>query len=274
MAEKFAGARHGRLLEDLARWPLLDDPPAIEDDDPVADPLGEIHLMGDDDHGHALVGERLHDAEHLADRLGVERRGRLVEQHDVGLHRQRPGDRDALLLAARQRRRVLPRLVGEPDLAQQLGSAGLRRAARHAEHGERTDRDVAQNREMGEELEILEHHPHALAQLAHVALLVLQIDAVEDDAAAIDRLQHVGAPQQRRFSRAARPDETDDLAAVDLEGDAGERLEGAVALDHVGEGQHRRRRAADAASLCRGAFAGHSVTLSLRCTQSASLACG
>src|SRR5207342_860060 len=36
----------------------------------------------------------------FVDHLGVERRGGLVEQHDLGLHRQRAGDRRTLLLAA------------------------------------------------------------------------------------------------------------------------------------------------------------------------------
>ena len=81
------------------------------------------HLVGDDDHRHAFVGERLHHAQHFADRLRIERRRRLVEQHHVGLHRQRAGDRDALLLAARQRGRIVRRLVGEADLGEQRRGA-------------------------------------------------------------------------------------------------------------------------------------------------------
>ena len=42
--------------------------------------------------------ELLHHLQHLAHELGVERGGRLVEQHEIGLHRQRPRDRDTLLL--------------------------------------------------------------------------------------------------------------------------------------------------------------------------------
>ena len=55
------------------------------------------------------------DVEHLADELGVERRRDLVEQHDLGVHRQRAGDRDALLLAARQLVGVGVGLVGETE---------------------------------------------------------------------------------------------------------------------------------------------------------------
>ena len=45
-------------------------------------------------------GELDHHVEHFLDHLGVERRGRLVEQHDLGRHAQRARDRHALLLAA------------------------------------------------------------------------------------------------------------------------------------------------------------------------------
>ena len=40
--------------------------------------------------------------QHFADQLGIERRRRLVEQHEPRLHRQRPRNSDALLLAARE----------------------------------------------------------------------------------------------------------------------------------------------------------------------------
>ena len=58
--------------------------------------------------------------EHLAGELGVERRRRLVEEHHVGLHRERPGDRDALLLTAGEPDRVLARLVGQADPVEQV----------------------------------------------------------------------------------------------------------------------------------------------------------
>src|SRR4029078_12683844 len=46
------------------------------------------HLVGDDQHGHALAGEVDHGVEHFLDHFRVERRGRLVEQHHLGVHRQ------------------------------------------------------------------------------------------------------------------------------------------------------------------------------------------
>ena len=245
MAEEVAGARHQRRLEDLRGRSLLDDAALVEDDHPVGDALGEIHLVGDHHHGHALVGQRLHHCQHLADGLGIERRGRLVEQHDVGLHGERAGDRHPLLLAARQRRRMLARLIGQADLAQQLGGPRLGRRARHLQYRGRADADVAQHGQVGEQLEVLEHHAYTLAQPENGAAAALDVDALEGDAPAVDRLQPVGAAQQRRLARAAGADQADDLAAVNLEADAVERHQRAVALDHLLEQQDRRRVAAD-----------------------------
>ena len=58
--------------------------------------------------------------EHLADQLGVERRGDLVEQHDLGVHGQRPHDRDPLLLAAAELVGVGVALVGQTEPGEQL----------------------------------------------------------------------------------------------------------------------------------------------------------
>ena len=54
----------------------------------------------------------------------VERRKRLVEQEQAGRQSERAGERDALLLAAGELRRVFLRLVGEADQRQELGDAG------------------------------------------------------------------------------------------------------------------------------------------------------
>ena len=83
--------------------------------DLVADLFGEADLVGDDEHRHPFRGELAHRVEDLFDELGVERGGDLVEEHHVRFHRQRPGDRDALLLAAGEPFRVLVDFVAEAD---------------------------------------------------------------------------------------------------------------------------------------------------------------
>ena len=73
-------------------------------------------------------GEILHHRQHLAGQFGIERRGDLVEQHQLGLHRQRAGDGDALLLAARELLGIGSALSVRPTIAST--SAALAAASR------------------------------------------------------------------------------------------------------------------------------------------------
>ncbi len=112
-----------RVVEELIRRALLQDHALVEEHHPVRDFAREPHLVRHDHHRHVKVGgERLHHREHLADQLRIERRRRFVEQHHVWLHRERAGDRDALLLAPGQPDRIHVGLVGETDLREQVES--------------------------------------------------------------------------------------------------------------------------------------------------------
>src|SRR5690242_12234335 len=97
--------------EDLRRVAALDDDAGVHEDRHVGHLAGEADLVGHDDHGHALLGQAAHDVEDLPDELRVEGAGRLVEQHELGPHRQRSRDGDALLLTAGQLGRVGVHLV-------------------------------------------------------------------------------------------------------------------------------------------------------------------
>ena len=195
------------------------------------------------------LGELAHDAEHLADELRVERRGRLVEEHELGVHRERPGDGDALLLAAGELGRVGRRLVAEAHLLEQLERPRPRLLLAHALDLDRRLHDVLQRRHVREEVEALEHHADVAALRRHLlvgevvqvpALLAVAHEvAVDPDAAAVDRLELVDAAQERRLARARRPEQADDLAAVHVEVDALEHL-GAVEALHDVEGPHER----------------------------------
>ena len=99
---------------------LLDDDAAVHEDDAVRDVAGEAHLVRDHEHRHAALGQVLHDVEDAAHELGVERRGDLVEEHDVRVHGQRPRDGDALLLAAGELRREVVGAVRQAHLGEAL----------------------------------------------------------------------------------------------------------------------------------------------------------
>ena len=79
-----------------------------------------------DDRARVLVEEALEPL----DRLGVEVVGRLVEQQQVGVLEQEPGERDAALLAAGQRRdvgvvgRAAQRVHRDVDVALEVPGVG------------------------------------------------------------------------------------------------------------------------------------------------------
>ena len=153
-----------RSVEDVCGHALLHDPALVHEDDAIADVPCEVHLVRDDEHGHARAGEVAHDDEHLADELRVERRGDLVEEHDVRVHHQRPRDRDPLLLAAGELMRVLVGLLLEPDHGQQLVRARLGVAPAHLQDAARGERQVVHRGQVREEVELLEDDPDPLRE--------------------------------------------------------------------------------------------------------------
>ncbi len=73
---------------------------AIHENDAVGDIAGKADFVGDHDHRHAGIGEAAHHAKHFSDKFWIERRSGLVEQHQLGLDRERPRNRHPLLLSA------------------------------------------------------------------------------------------------------------------------------------------------------------------------------
>ena len=71
--------------------------------------------MRHNEHRKALAREALHHVEHFADHLGVERARRFVEEDDIRVHRERPRDCHALLLAAGELRRAGVAVSGHAD---------------------------------------------------------------------------------------------------------------------------------------------------------------
>ena len=124
----------------------------------IGDLAGEAHLVGDDDHRHAVLRQGGHRIQHFLDHFGIERRGRLVEQHDLRVHAEGARDRDALLLAAGELARVFVRLLGDFDSAEELHRDLLGLAPGHLAHPDRRQRAILEDGQMREQVELLEHH--------------------------------------------------------------------------------------------------------------------
>ena len=131
----------------------------------------------------------------------VEIAGRLVGDEDCGIGRQRAGERDALLLAAGELRRIMMQTVAEPDrlqlLRRALGSVGIaRELERH--------RDVLQRGHGRDQMEGLEDDADLAAAEAGQRVLVEGIErrAADHHLSAIRTLQPRHHHQQRGFARA------------------------------------------------------------------------
>ena len=88
--------------------------------DPVRERQHPLVVGGD--HDDPLPRREVaQQAQHLLDLDVVEVRGRLVGEQQRRVERERPGDRDPLLLAAGHVARAVVHALGEPDLLEQLG---------------------------------------------------------------------------------------------------------------------------------------------------------
>src|SRR5829696_4990036 len=174
--------------------------------------------------------------------LRVEGGGHFVEEHDVRLHHQSARDRDALLLAARELVRVLARLRVEADAREQLVRALLGLRTWHLLDPPRGEREVVDHAQVREEVELLEDDPDPLPDRRDVGAAAGDLEALEVDAAGLDRLEQVDAAQERRLPAAARADDHADLARGDAEIDPVEDEVVAEALAHALEPDEGVRR--------------------------------
>ena len=118
----------------------LGDHPAVGDVADAVAALGLVHVVGGDEHGHAVGGQPVDLVPELAPRLGVDAGGRLVEQEELRRVHDAGGERQALLPAARQRAGELPAARGQAEAVERLGDLGAR---------------VGQAVEPGDEVEVL-----------------------------------------------------------------------------------------------------------------------
>ena len=194
------------------------------------DPLAEGHrldLVVRDVHGgHAEPLVQLGElGPHRDAQLRVEVRERLVHQERLRLAHDRAPHRDALALAARERRRLAVEQLVEPERLRDLLDPPLplllRQLAQPQAEGE-----VLAHRHVRVQRVVLEDH-------RDVALLRRRLGdvvAADRDVAVGDVLEPGDHPQQRRLAAAGRADEHDELALVDLQVDGVDRLD-AVRVD-------------------------------------------
>ena len=155
--------------------------------------------------------------EHLAAGAQVQRAGRLVGEHDLGLADQRPGDRHPLLLAAGELRGAVAGAVAEADRGQRL--ARPRRAEPPAREPRR-QRDVLRGGQRAEQVEGLKDEPEPLAAQPRQRPLAQRARArasPRKHPAGGRPVQPGGGLQQRRLAGARRPHHGGERAALEVE---------------------------------------------------------
>ena len=147
----------------------------------------------------------------------VEIPGRLVGEHQRRIVGQRARDRHALLLAARELRRIVMAAIVQPHLVEQrLGAGGGIGAARDLHR----HLDVLERGQRRHQVEELEDEADLLAAQARQRVFVERgdVDAVDQDLARRRRVEPGDEPEQRGLAAARRPDDRQALAVGHVEG--------------------------------------------------------
>jgi hypothetical protein len=211
-----------RRIVDRLHRPDLGHLAEIHDHDPVAHVAHDVEVVGNEDVGQVeLRLEVVEQVQHLSLDGLVERGDGLVEDDRLRREGERPGDVDALPLAAGQLVRVAAAeaLRLEPDLGEELvGERHGRRAPQAVHHRSEGDRLLHGQTRIERREAVLEHHLHGSAQLSEPDLGA-DAAALEPDLAVIGLDQVNEQARRRRFAAAALADYAERLAGEDIEGD-------------------------------------------------------
>ena len=226
--------RRRRVVDLLRRRQLLD-PAAVHHRDAVGHRERLLLVVGhvDERDPDRLLDPLQLDLEGLA-HLQVERSERLVEQEHLRAHHERAGERDALLLAARELPRPSRSDVAEVHELEHLLRPRTPIPARDPPLLQAV-RDVVEHREVREERVRLEDRvdgPPVGRQARDVA-------AVDQHDAGVRPLEAGDQPEGRRLAAAGRPEQRQELAFDDGQvervdgGDVAEAPGDAAELDVV-----------------------------------------
>ena len=202
------------------------DAAGVDQGDPVGEALGLLHEVGDEDDRHAAGPDVLDELPGVAPGLRVEARRELVEDRDLGVADEGEGDREPLLLAARQLAELGLALVRQPEVGEQPLAVPRPRVERGIEVDGLPDAHLVR------QLALLELDADDATELVAVAL---RVEAEDADRARVRRAQPADRLDGRGLARAVGAEDGEDLALLDREGHAVDGRAVAVALDEVGD---------------------------------------
>ena len=220
-------ARHGVDLLDLA---------VVEHRDAIRHRQRLALVVRHVDEGHAELAVQVLQLDlHVLAQLLVERAERLVHQHELRVEHERAGQRDALLLAARELARQAVGHALQAHHVERARDALSLLGFRDAAHRQRVG-DVLPDGEVREQRVVLEHH----AEVALVRRGSRDRLAVEHDVAGGRRLEAGEHHQRRRLARARRTEQGEELAALDVQVElAHDEVHAVVGLLHAAKTHQR-----------------------------------
>src|SRR5712691_245433 len=202
---------------------VSDNPAAFDGHHPASHDIDDLPVVGRHQDGGAPcidLEEQLNDLPR-GGRVQVSRG--LISEKNLRVMNECPGDRDALLLAARKLVRVLGLLAFQPDDAQHLLDLRLEMAQGALGHAER-EGNVLEHGQVGQQLEILKDHAHLPPQVREVAPLeTAQVLPLDIDGAGGRLLLADQEADQRRLTGAAGTDEEDEVLPGNSERDVAQR---------------------------------------------------
>ena len=208
--------RAGHALLERGRRVAIERVAGIEQGQPVA-ALGLVEIGGGDHDGDALLAQPVENAPEVAPRHRIDAGGRLVEQQHLRRMHQRAGEAELLLHAAGQRAGLEAAEIGHAGRRQQALRALAAQRRRHLEQVG-VEADVLVDGELLVEAEPLRHVAQIRLRRFRIGH---RVDAVDHDRAGIRPHHAREHAHGRGLAGAVRPDQPENLAAVDRAGSGG-----------------------------------------------------
>ena len=215
VADEIGNEALGGPVVDIARAPKLQDLAVAHDRDPVRHGQRLFLVVG---HEHerdtGLVLQTLEFDLHVLAELVIERRKRFVEKQHLGMRRQRPGQRHALLLAAGNLVCLPVTQLGHAHEVEHLVHCAAYLIGGFSQHFQ-TESDVLRHRHVrkqGVTLEDRVNGPFVGRQHGNIA-------SAEQDIAFGRMLEAGDHPEQGRLAATGRTEQRQKLVLLDGQGD-------------------------------------------------------
>src|SRR5215813_5415893 len=220
---------HCGMIEDLCGAPACDIPTEIEYRDLVADRPDERHVVLDDDNRHAdFAVDEPDDLRELACLFLIASGDGLIEQEQLWLRGQGPGQFDALLVTEGQMHHPFMQDIGNSEHLRHASrprshgplSPAPRREGEHRRHritlvAVHTDQNIVEGGSRSEKVDVLER-PGDAERDDVVRAEGAEICPLETDRAGAVALKPAHAVEQRGLPRSVRPDEAIDRPLGDV----------------------------------------------------------